>query len=97
MGRILAPALFVLNLPVALARAPGKNANQAEAVVHTWCQPNTKWQVQRPKEVSQVSSSCRIPYRCANRFSKKKKKEENLTMPSHNLDWNYLCHDGVSC
>ncbi len=25
-GRILAPALFVLNLLVALARAPGKNA-----------------------------------------------------------------------
>jgi hypothetical protein len=33
-GGILAPALFVLNLPVALAKAPGKIANQAEAVVH---------------------------------------------------------------
>jgi hypothetical protein len=41
-GRVLAPASFVLNLPVALARAPGKIANQAEAVAHVWCQPDTK-------------------------------------------------------
>jgi hypothetical protein len=81
-GTILAPSLFVLNLPVALARAPGKIANQAEAVAHTWCQPDTKWQVQRLKEVLQVSSSCRIPYRCVNRLSKK-------TTLSHYLDWNY--------
>jgi hypothetical protein len=70
-GRIFAPALFVLNLPVALARVPGKISNQAEAVVHGWCKPDTKWQLQRPKEVSQVSSSCRIPYRCANRLLKR--------------------------
>ncbi len=46
MGRgkarsILAPALFILNLPVALARAPGKIANQAEAAAHAWCQLDT--------------------------------------------------------
>jgi hypothetical protein len=83
-GRILAPALFILNL------APGKITNQAEAVAHAWCQPETKWQVQRPKEVLQVSSSYRIPYRCANRLSKKEKeKKENLITLSHNLDWNY--------
>ncbi len=51
-GSILAPTLFVLNLPVALASAPGKIANQAEAVAHAWCQPDTKWQVQKPKEGS---------------------------------------------
>jgi hypothetical protein len=44
VGRILAPTLFVLNLPVALARASGKIANQAEAVAHAWCQPDIKWQ-----------------------------------------------------
>ncbi len=80
-GSIFAPALFVLNIPVALARLPGKIANQAEAVAHAWCQPDTKWQVQRPKEVLQVSSSCRIPYRCANRLNKKKKKAK-----SRNID-----------
>ncbi len=73
VGRILAPTLFVLNLPVALARRPGKIAYLAEAVAHEWCQQNTKWQVQRPEEVLQVSSSCRIPYRCANRLDKKRK------------------------
>jgi hypothetical protein len=40
-GRILAPVLFLLNLPVALARAPGKIANQPEAVAHAWCQLGT--------------------------------------------------------
>jgi hypothetical protein len=77
-GRMLSPALFVLNLPVAWARAPGKITNQAEAVEHVWCQPDTNWQVRRPKEVLQVSTSCRIPYRCANRLNKKKKKKEYL-------------------
>jgi hypothetical protein len=43
VGRILAPTLFVLNLPVALARVPGKIANQTEAVAHAWCQQDTKW------------------------------------------------------
>jgi hypothetical protein len=76
VGRILAPALFVLDLPVALASAPGNIANQAEAVAHTQCQPDTKWQLQRPKEVLQVSSSCRIPYVCI-QTSQKKKKEEH--------------------
>ncbi len=75
-GRILTPTLFILNLPVALARAPGKIAKKAEAVAHAWCWPDTKWQVQRPKEVSQVSSSCRIPYRCANRLSKTEEKKK---------------------
>jgi hypothetical protein len=77
-GRILSPSLFVLNLPVALARAPCKIANQAEAVAHAWCQPDTKWQVRRPKEVSQVSSSCKIQYRCANRLNKREKKSRNI-------------------
>ncbi len=81
VGSILAPTLFVLNLTVALARAPGKFSNQAVAVAHVWCQPDTKWQVQRPTEVLQVSSSCRIPYGCANRLNKKKKKGK-----SRNID-----------
>jgi hypothetical protein len=92
--RIFAPTLFVFNLPVALARAPGKISNQAEAVAHGWCKPDTKWQIQRPKEVLQMSSSCRIPYRCANRLLK---KGAILTTLSHNLNWNYWCRDDVSC
>jgi hypothetical protein len=78
VGRIFAPTLFILNHPVALARLPGKIAIQAEAVAHAWCQPDTKWQVQRPTEVLQVSSSCTFPYRCANRLSKKKEKRRNI-------------------
>jgi hypothetical protein len=49
VGSILAPALLILKLPVALVRVPGKFSNQVEAVVHAWCWPDTKWQVQRPK------------------------------------------------
>ncbi len=55
----MVPVLFVLKLPVALARMPGKNCHKAEAAAHVWCQPDTKWQVQRPNNVLQVSSSCR--------------------------------------
>jgi hypothetical protein len=61
-GSISAPALFVFNLPVALARAPGKKRHKAEAVAHTRVvSARHKWQVRRPKEVSQVSSCCRNP------------------------------------
>jgi hypothetical protein len=50
VGRILAPALFVLNLPVALARVPGKIANQVETVPHAWCQPDTNGRYEDPKK-----------------------------------------------
>jgi hypothetical protein len=56
VGCILAPTLFILNLPVALARVLGKIASSTCVV-----SARHKWQVQRPKEVSQVSSSCRNP------------------------------------
>ncbi len=39
---VYALAFFILKLPVALARAPGKIAIKAKARAHEWCQPDTK-------------------------------------------------------
>ena len=40
-GWVYAPAFFVLKLPVALTRAPGKIAINAKTGAHKWCQPDT--------------------------------------------------------
>ncbi len=95
LGSILVPALFVLNLPVALARAPGKITNQAEAVAHAWCQPDTNGRYKNPK-------TCRKSLLVAEsqigvQTDLTKKKVGILTTMSHNHDWNYWCRDGLSC
>jgi hypothetical protein len=62
-GQILAPILFILNLPVALDRVPGKNCQSGKVCSTCVVSARHKWQVQRPTEVLQLSYSCRIQYR----------------------------------
>ncbi len=45
-GSILAPTLFVLNLPVALARAPGKIADGRGGRVEDFCL-HGRWSMQQ--------------------------------------------------
>ncbi len=75
-GRIFAPALFLLNLPVALARVPGKIANQAEAVAHVWCQSYPKWQVGRPKKCCKCLLVAESHIGLQTDLTKKRRKEE---------------------
>jgi hypothetical protein len=92
-GSILAPALIVLNLPVAQARTPGKIAIR-QRLQHTRGVCQTQMAGTKTQRSLQVSSSCRIPYRCANRL--KNNEIGVLTTLSHNQNWNYWCRDGLS-
>ncbi len=98
VGSILAPALFVLNLPVALARVPGNITNQAEAVAQVWCQPDTNGRYKDPKKCRKclLVAESHIGVQTDLTKKEKEKKVGILTMLSHNHDWNYWHRDGLS-
>ncbi len=98
---ILAPSLFILNLPVALAREPGKIANWEKVVAHAWCQPDTngRYKDEDPKKCHKclLVAESHIGVQTDLSKKEKRKKEGISTALSHNHDWNYWCPDGLSC
>jgi hypothetical protein len=95
VGSILAPTLFVLYILVALARVPGKITTR-QRLYHTRGVSQTQID---PKKCIKCLLVAKFHIDVQTDLTKKriKKKVGILTKLSHNHDWNYWCHDGLSC